>query len=140
MGQIENDRRRMGRPPLPLHEVRDARVVTFLTTEQRDRLQEFAQTSGRSISATAHELIRRNLGSGPINPASSARDQFLPQICLKYEDVAGSHKNILSGFAVKNGRALRVHPESPSCGFIQTTHRTTMFSFEFIALRAFRVN
>jgi len=61
MGHLQNDRPRMGRPPLPLHEVRDARVVTFLTTEQRDRLQEFAQAHGLSISAAAHELIRRSL-------------------------------------------------------------------------------
>ncbi len=49
----------------------------------------------------------RILGSGPINPAPSARDQFLPQGCSKYADVAGPHRNILSGLAVKNGRA---HP------------------------------
>ncbi|MCF6305853.1 MAG: hypothetical protein L3J33_10840 [Rhodobacteraceae bacterium] len=60
------------------------------------------------------------LGSGPINPAPSARDQFLLQSRVKYEDVAGSHASILRGFAPKTGRALRVHPESPSCGFIQT--------------------
>jgi hypothetical protein len=64
----------------------------------------------------------------------------LLQSRAKYEDVAGSHRNTLCGFAAKNGRALRVSVESPSCGFIQTTHRTTMLSFEFIALRAFNAD
>ena len=86
----------------------------------RDRFEEIkiefeaSSDSARTEEDVRFRLINRIttevLGSGPINPAPSARDQFLPQTCLKYEDVAGSHRSILSGFAVKNGRALSGSP------------------------------
>ncbi len=51
----------MGRPPLPRKDVRAERVVTFLTSEQRQVLQDFAQGSGQSISTAAQELIQQGL-------------------------------------------------------------------------------
>ncbi len=61
MGHSKSDPPRMGRPPLPSSKVRGERVVTFLTTVQKQQLHLLAETSDQSISAAAQELIRRGL-------------------------------------------------------------------------------
>ncbi|SHJ02741.1 hypothetical protein SAMN05444000_104200 [Shimia gijangensis] len=52
---------RMGRPPLPESEIRAKRVVTFLTTAQKQQLNAFAKISNQSVSAATQDLIQRGL-------------------------------------------------------------------------------
>ena len=46
-----------GRPKLPCQRLRDQRVVTFLTGEERTMLQEFADDADVSLSKACHDLI-----------------------------------------------------------------------------------
>ena len=46
-----------GRPRMPAGQVRDQRVVTFLTTAEIAVLNRFANEKGMSISGACHELI-----------------------------------------------------------------------------------
>nr|WP_319949501.1 hypothetical protein [uncultured Shimia sp.] len=61
MGHSKSAPPRMGRPPLPSGEVRAERVVTFLTTAQKQQLQLFAEETDQTISAATQDLIRRGL-------------------------------------------------------------------------------
>lgn len=46
-----------GRPKLPRHQLRDQRVVTLLTGEERALLQEIDDDTDVSISKARHDLI-----------------------------------------------------------------------------------
>ena len=46
-----------GRPKLPRQQLRDQRVVTFLTGEERTFLQEFANDANVSVSRACHDLM-----------------------------------------------------------------------------------
>jgi hypothetical protein len=46
-----------GRPRLPRSQVRDQRVVTFLTAGEFERLIQIAEHKGVSLSRVCHELI-----------------------------------------------------------------------------------
>ena len=46
-----------GRPKLPRQQLRDQRVVTFLTGEERALLQEIADDTDVSIAKACHDLI-----------------------------------------------------------------------------------
>jgi len=46
-----------GRPALPRNQVRDRRVVTFLTAGEMQRLSQLADRHGVSLSHVCHELI-----------------------------------------------------------------------------------
>jgi hypothetical protein len=47
---------------LPLEIVRNSRVVTFLTTQEKAALDALAKERDMSISAACHELIKEGLG------------------------------------------------------------------------------
>jgi hypothetical protein len=46
-----------GRPKLPRQQLRDQRVVTFLTGDERTFLQEFANDANVSVSRACHDLM-----------------------------------------------------------------------------------
>jgi hypothetical protein len=46
-----------GRPQLPRQEVRDQRIVTFLTGDERRNLEKIAEDTNVSISRACHDLI-----------------------------------------------------------------------------------
>jgi hypothetical protein len=46
-----------GRPKLPRQEVRDQRVVTFLTVDERTHLERIAEDANVSVSRACHGLI-----------------------------------------------------------------------------------
>ena len=50
-----------GRPRLPREAKRDQRIVTFLTGEERRRLEKIAGDLQVSVSKACHELISRGL-------------------------------------------------------------------------------
>lgn len=51
----------MGRPRLPEAMRRDQRVVSFLTDDEFERLQERAAAEGLTLSATIHQILSRSL-------------------------------------------------------------------------------
>jgi len=51
-----------GRPPLGKDEVRNERVVTFVTREQMSRLNKLKQERSVSLSALCHSIIADYLG------------------------------------------------------------------------------
>lgn len=55
------NRRRLGRPPKPLDEVRSRRVVSFVTRDELDSLTELADIRGESLSAVVHRILRSAL-------------------------------------------------------------------------------
>ena len=50
-----------GRPKLPRRQIRDQRVVTFLTGEERRLLEKIASESSVSVSKACHDLIVRGM-------------------------------------------------------------------------------
>jgi hypothetical protein len=48
---------RRGRPPLPPHEARSERVVTFVTTGEFDTLIQIADDRGASVSSVIHRIL-----------------------------------------------------------------------------------
>ena len=50
-----------GRPKLPRQQIRDQRVVTFLTGEERRLLEKIAGESSVSVSKACHDLIVRGM-------------------------------------------------------------------------------
>jgi hypothetical protein len=56
MKKNQNSQKR-GRPPLPSHQARSNRVVTFLTDEELKRLQEISSNVNDSLSSTCHRII-----------------------------------------------------------------------------------
>lgn len=57
-----------GRPHLPDSELRAERVVTFLTSEQKQKLKRYADASALSLSTAAQNLIRQSLSDPDISP------------------------------------------------------------------------
>ncbi len=55
------DRKRMGRPPLNPEEVRNNRIVTFVTNREMMKLERIAEQEGRSLSATVHHILSKFL-------------------------------------------------------------------------------
>jgi hypothetical protein len=56
-----SSRRRLGRPPKPLDEVRSERVVSFVTRDEFDALTDLADARDESVSATVHQILRSAL-------------------------------------------------------------------------------
>ena len=56
-----NNSRFGGRPRVPREQVRDQRVVTFLTAEERERLQKVADDAGVYVSRACHSLVMKAL-------------------------------------------------------------------------------
>ncbi len=52
----------LGRPPLPIEVSRTERVVTFLTKDEREILEQLSIANNKSISATCHDLLCLALG------------------------------------------------------------------------------
>ena len=50
-----------GRPKLPREQIRDQRVVTFLTSEERRLLEKLAGDASVSVSRACHDLIVRGM-------------------------------------------------------------------------------
>ena len=50
-----------GRPPLPSHKVRHNRVVTFLTDQDLESLQEISRSNSNTLSATCYRIITEYL-------------------------------------------------------------------------------
>ena len=50
-----------GRPRLPRQTLRDQRVVTFLTVDERKLLERIAAEADVSVSRACHDLIVRSL-------------------------------------------------------------------------------
>ena len=50
-----------GRPKIPGEQLRDQRVVTFLTGEERINLKKIAENANISISKACHDLILRGM-------------------------------------------------------------------------------
>lgn len=50
-----------GRPKLPREHIRDQRVVTFLTGEERRLLEKLAGDASVSVSRACHDLIVRGM-------------------------------------------------------------------------------
>lgn len=57
---------------MPRNQIRDKRVVTFLTRDEYRTLEKIADDSGLSISRACHDLIVG--GVGPIRPLESAAE------------------------------------------------------------------
>ncbi len=51
----------MGRPPLNPEEVRNNRIVTFVTNREMMKLERIAEQEGRSLSATVHHILSKFL-------------------------------------------------------------------------------
>ena len=50
-----------GRPRSPRQQVRDQRVVTFLTGDERRSLERFAEAANVSVSRACHDLLLRGM-------------------------------------------------------------------------------
>ena len=50
-----------GRPPGPADQVRSHRLVTFVTEGEYETMTQLAEQEHCSISAAAHQLLRRSL-------------------------------------------------------------------------------
>jgi hypothetical protein len=50
-----------GRPKLPREQIRDQRVVTFLTGDERKLLEKIAGESSVSVSRACHDLIVKGM-------------------------------------------------------------------------------
>jgi hypothetical protein len=60
-----------GRPKLPHDEIRDQRVVTFLTGEERRHLEKIAGDANVSVSKACHDLIVRSMEQlGALQPGA----------------------------------------------------------------------
>ena len=62
-----------GRPRLPREQVRDKRVVTFLTGEERSFLEKLAGDANVSVSRACHDLIVRGMDQAkPLRSATKS--------------------------------------------------------------------
>lgn len=57
--------RKLGRPPKPEDEVRNHRVVSFITEAERQKLKDLEDQSGKSLSAVVHDLLAQKLADLP---------------------------------------------------------------------------
>lgn len=48
---------RRGRPPLPADIVRQQRIVTFVTAQEKAQLEALSEQQSRSLSAICHQFI-----------------------------------------------------------------------------------
>lgn len=61
MTKTDTDRPRLGRPPSPKDQVRDNRIVTFLTDRQLEKLRQLAERDGTSLSRACYQVLRQHL-------------------------------------------------------------------------------
>ena len=57
-----------GRPKLPRKQIRDQRVVTFLTGDERRLLEKIADDTSVSVSRACHDLIVRSMYQEDVLP------------------------------------------------------------------------
>ena len=69
LGDISSMKIRFGgRPKLPRKQVRDQRVVTFLTGDERRLLEKIANDTSVSVSRACHDLIVRSMCQEDVLP------------------------------------------------------------------------
>lgn len=61
-----------GRPKLPRQQVRDQRVVTFLTAEERSRLDKIAGDARVSVSQACHDLVVKGMSQMDVSRQDTA--------------------------------------------------------------------
>ena len=64
-----------GRPKLPREQIRDQRVVTFLTYDERTLLEKIAEDANVSVSRACHDLIVRSIDQLGALQRSAVSDQ-----------------------------------------------------------------
>ena len=71
----KNTGKRLGRPPLPLGDVRSKRIVTYVTEDEMARIDGLARAQGVSLSKVCYQLICDSLMEAPVTSAfMSAND------------------------------------------------------------------
>jgi hypothetical protein len=61
--KLDKARKKHGRPPNPPELRRSQRVVTFLTSDEMELLNQLAEAEQVSLSAAAHQLILQGLSN-----------------------------------------------------------------------------
>lgn len=59
--RVSTEQKKMGRPPIPPQKARSNRVVTLLTDKEYDRLKEWAESKGTTLSQACRIILGRYL-------------------------------------------------------------------------------